>query len=303
MTLALPNLNLKQLRAIQTVARFSSFVAASVEMRMSQPGISRLISSAEAELGTELFHRNTRQVLMTPAGLQFLPTIDRILAEFDLAASALPRSHHRGHVIVACPISIANKMLAEIVAGFRTQHAEVTVEIREALRSDVINWIRFGIVDFGLASFMDEEDDLAIEFLCDVSYYVIVPRNHPFAGRKSVEFAELSGQPMISLPPTSIVRQTFDGAAARAGFGLNHAVTVSSPTTIFSLVENGVGVAIQNGASVRSHANGQFFACRILEPSLTSRIAAVRLKSRLMSAPARSFLQAVEEFFRKNPCT
>lgn len=300
-----PNLSIKQMRAVQTVARYSSFIAASVDMRMSQPGISRLIRTAEEELGVTLFHRSTRQVIMTSAGLQLLPVIDRMLAEFDLAATALSsmRSSHQGHVIVASPMSIANRMLAEIVANFRHHHPDVTVEIREALRSEVVHQIRFGVVDFGLASFMEGDDDLVVEELCDVAYHVVVPAGHGFATRQKVSLKELSGEPLISLPPHSIIRQIFDGAAAREGYTLNHQVIVSSPVSIFSLVESGAGIAIQNGASVRSHLNEKLAACPVDPPRLTSQIAIVRLKSRLMSPGAESFMQVVSEFFRTHPCT
>lgn len=295
-----PNLNLKQMRAIQWVARYSSFMAASVEMRMSQPGISRLIRSAEEELGVELFHRSTRQVLMTHAGLQFLPVIDRILAEFDLAAGELPElRNHQGHVTVGCPLSIAHRMLAEIIARHRRKYPDVTIEIREALKSEVISQIRFGVVDFGLASFMEADDDLAIQQLCELSYYVVAPHTHAFAGRDSVSLADLKGQPLISLPPSSIIRRIFDGAAAREGFGLKHVVTVNSPTSIFSLVESGVGVAIVNGASVRSHASEYICSSRLSCPCIKSIISVVKLKDRKLSPAAMSFLEFVNNFFHE----
>ncbi|UHD43811.1 LysR family transcriptional regulator [Aureimonas altamirensis] len=305
MTTTAPNLSIKQMRAIQTVARYSSFVAASVDMRMSQPGISRLIRTAEEELGVALFHRSTRQVIMTSAGLQLLPVVDRMLAEFDLAARALSsmRSSHHGHVVVASPMSIASRMLAEIVTNFRRHHPEVTIEIREALRSEVVHQIRFGVVDFGLASFMEGDDDLIVDQLCDVAYHVVVPARHRFAARKQVALKELSGEPLVSLPPHSIIRQIFDGAAAREGFTLNHKVIVSSPVSIYGLVESGAGISIQNGASVRSHLNDHLAACPIDPPRLTSQIATVRMKSRLMSPGAESFMRVVSDFFRSHPCT
>ncbi|WP_245413432.1 LysR family transcriptional regulator [Mangrovicella endophytica] len=293
------------MRAVQAVARYSSFVAASVDMRMSQPGISRLIRSTEAELGVELFHRSTRQVVLTSAGLQFLPVIDRMLAEFDLAAGSLAslQQHHQGHVILACPVSIASKMLAEIVLRYRADHSDVTIEIREALREEVVNQIRFGVADFGLASFMEPDEDLAVEALCEVAYYVIVPRNHRFAERESVSLVELRGEPMVSLPPTSIIRRTFDAAAARGGFGLSHTITVNSPVSVFSLVEAGAGIAIQNGANVRSHLNEHVAALPLDSPRITSSIATFRLRSRMMSPVAASFMRVVEAFFRTHPCT
>ena len=297
-----PNLSTKQLRAVQTVARYSSFIAASVEMRMSQPGISRLIRSVEKELGVELFHRSTRQVLLTSEGLQFLPIVDRILSDFDLAADVLTsmQNAQRGHVIMACPVSIANRLLADIVSEYRRQQPHVILEIREGLRSAVIDQLRFGIVDFALASFMEPDDDLVIEPLCEVSYHVVFRPDHRFSAQESVSLAELRGEPMISLPPTSILRRIFDGAAAREGFGLNHVITVNSPSSIFGLVENGEGISIHNGACIVPRANESFSTRPIYPPRITSRIASVRLKSRPMSPAAQVFKSVVEDFFRQN---
>src|SRR5690606_33300752 len=126
------------------------------------PGVSRLVSSVETILGVRLFHRSTRQVLLTQEGLSFLPTIDRVLAELDMSVANLRsmQSEHSGHVIFACPLAIANGMLSDVISPFRTQYPHVTLEIREALRSAVIQQVRHGTVDFALGSFMEESDDI-----------------------------------------------------------------------------------------------------------------------------------------------
>jgi Bacterial regulatory helix-turn-helix protein, lysR family len=68
-----PNLSMKHLRAIVTLARFGSFVAAASALRMSQPGLSRIIQQAEARLGVKLFTRGTRSVSQTEAGVNSSP--------------------------------------------------------------------------------------------------------------------------------------------------------------------------------------------------------------------------------------
>lgn len=93
-------------------------------------------------------------------------------------------------VTMACPVSIASRMLAEIVMRCHTDHPETTIEIREALREEVVNQIRFGVVDFGLASFMDPDDDLIVEALCDVAYHVVLPTGHPLAEHGTVGLAQ-----------------------------------------------------------------------------------------------------------------
>jgi DNA-binding transcriptional LysR family regulator len=300
MSLMLPDLSSKQLRAVQTVAKYSSFIAASSELRMSQPGLSRVIRSVEEKLGIELFHRDTRNVRLTSAGAGFLPIIDRILSEFDLAAEALAslRDEKGGHVVVACPLSIANRMIAEIISEYRKRHPAVMIDIREALRGEVVNQIHSGAADFGLASFMQSNDDLVVEELCETTYHVIFRKDHPFSTQKTINLSALRGQPMISFPPTSVIRQIFDGAAAREGFRLNHLITVNTPDMIYELVQRGEGISIQSGASIRIRTDDFFSARPIDPPRITSRLSTIYLKSRALSPAALGFKRAIESHFR-----
>lgn len=299
MAATLPDLSSKQLRAVKTVAKYSSFIAASAELRMSQPGLSRVIRSVEEKLGFELFHRDTRNVTLTSAGAGFLPIIDRILCEFDIAAEALSslRSETGGHVVVACPLSLANGLIAEIISDYRRQHPKVVIDIREALRGEVVNHIRSGLADFALASFMQSTDDLVVEELCETTYHVIVRKDHPFSALERVSLSELQDQPMISFPPTSVIRQIFDAAAAREGFRLNHLITVNTPQMIYELVQRGEGISIQSGASILCRTDDLFSARPIDPPRITSRLATVYLRTRSLTPAARSFKHAVESHF------
>jgi LysR family transcriptional regulator, carnitine catabolism transcriptional activator len=299
MSSMLPNLSAKQLRAVQAVARYSSFIAASAELRMSQPGLSRVIQAVEDELGIQLFHRNTRHVTLTSAGMEFLPIVDRILLDFDLAAEALTslRDQKRGHVVVACPMSIAHR-LADVISDYRRRHPNVFIEIREALRGDVVEQIRLGHADFGLASFMQSEDDLVVEELCETTYHVVFRKDHPFLGRKKVALADLKDEPLVSLPPHSILRRIFDGAAAREGFRLDHVLTVNTHSTIFEFIRRGDGVSIQNGASLGFKADELLATRPIDPPRITSKLAAIYLKNRPMSPAALGLKSAMANFFR-----
>jgi DNA-binding transcriptional LysR family regulator len=304
MATTLPDLSSKQLRAVQTVAKYSSFIAASAELRMSQPGLSRVIRTVEEKLGFQLFHRDTRNVTLTFAGAGFLPMIDRILCEFDFAAEALSslRNETGGHVVVACPLSLANRLIAEIISDYRKQHPKVVIDIKEALRGDVVNQIHSGTADFGLASFMQSNDDFVVEELCETTYHVIFRKDHPFSAQKRVSLAALRDQPMISFPPTSVIRQIFDGAAAREGFRLNHHITVNTPQLIYELVQRGEGISIQSGASLICRTDDFFSARPIDPPGITSRLSTIYLKSRSLTPAALSFKRAIESHFRTMIC-
>ncbi len=71
-----PDLSMKHLRTVVALARFGSFIAAASYLRMSQPGVSRIVQQAEIRLGVKLFARGTRRVSQTEAGREFIPAAD-----------------------------------------------------------------------------------------------------------------------------------------------------------------------------------------------------------------------------------
>ena len=62
------NLQLMDLELFLNVARYGSFTKAGERMFMTQSRVSKRIDLMENELGLQLFIRNKRKVILTPAG-------------------------------------------------------------------------------------------------------------------------------------------------------------------------------------------------------------------------------------------
>ena len=63
---------ISSLRLFVRVARTGSFTAAAKEAGLSQPSVSRIISTLERELGAALFVRSTHSLKLTEAGADYL---------------------------------------------------------------------------------------------------------------------------------------------------------------------------------------------------------------------------------------
>ena len=69
-------------------AETGSFSKTAREFSLSQPSVSRMVSSLEARLGIKLLLRTTRRVTPTDAGAVFLERTRRVLGDLDEAADA-----------------------------------------------------------------------------------------------------------------------------------------------------------------------------------------------------------------------
>lgn len=145
------NDRISTLRLFCRVARTGSFTAAGQETGLSQPSVSRLISSLEKELGAALFVRSTHAVKLTEAGAEYLERLDPILAALE-EANHLVRgtSDIKGHLRIGAATSFAVREIIPRLPSFQARHPKLRIDFaltdsRQDLIEEAIDVaLRFG---------------------------------------------------------------------------------------------------------------------------------------------------------------
>ena len=146
------NIELRQLRYFVAVAEESHFGRAAVRLHMTQPPLSQTIQSLEAALGTPLFTRTKRSVVLTSAGAALLPEARRILQQ----AAALPDLARRAAsgesgLLSLCFVSTADySVLPPLLREFRERYPQVQIDLREATTDVQLEDLMQGRIDAGL---------------------------------------------------------------------------------------------------------------------------------------------------------
>ena len=154
---------MNKLEAMQVfieVAKQKSFVAASEQLNLSAPAVTRSIAAFEENLGVKLFHRTTRHVRLTEAGTRFFSDAKRILEAIETAEAnaAGTYSTPKGMLTITAPILFGEKYIIPIVTEFLEQYPQMSVQ---TVFSDRV----VGLVE--------EEFDIAIRIghLKDANFY------------------------------------------------------------------------------------------------------------------------------------
>lgn len=124
--------SLDDIRAFCAVVEFGSITAAARALSESKGGISRRVTRLEKRLGTALLARRPRAVSVTEEGLAFHAKGREALKLLGDAAEAINDARSvspRGHLRVTAPIDIGLDLLPPIIARFRRQHPQITVEL------------------------------------------------------------------------------------------------------------------------------------------------------------------------------
>ena len=83
------SMNIQNLRYFATVAKLENVSRAAELMHTSQSSISKNILTLEEELGTKLFDRHGKKLILNDAGKRFLESCDRILQETETVTKDL----------------------------------------------------------------------------------------------------------------------------------------------------------------------------------------------------------------------
>jgi LysR family transcriptional regulator, glycine cleavage system transcriptional activator len=144
----LPPLN--SLRAFAVAARHLSFTKAAAELNVTPAAVSQQVRILEDFIGTALFRRHNRSLLLTDAGQACLPGL---IEGFEKLAEAMGRigtAGRTGVLTVSVAPSFAAKWLVPRLDSFREAHPEIDVRVSASVqlvdfaREDVDIAIRYG---------------------------------------------------------------------------------------------------------------------------------------------------------------
>lgn len=284
------NIKYRQLRAFLWVAELNSFGLAAERLSIAQPSLSVLIRELESDLNVTLFERTTRQSRLTDAGRAFLQRLAPILDDLEDAyrnAKAIGAGS-AGRLKLAALPSLSAGVVAKTLAEFRRRAPNVNVQLREMKNAAVLDAVRHGEVEIGLASLVHPDPAIAFQPLFTDHLRAIVPPRHPLTSKR-VTWKALGRYPLILMSTGSA-----ELALQRSGVDSSSAFEVENMATALSMVRNGLGVSIV-ASSLIGALNSRGVRVLPIHGKYTSRnLGVAHRNGRPLSTAASSFIELLK---------
>ena len=147
-------MRLEQLQAFLAIAQTGSFQQAAKKCGVTQSTISRQIQGLEADLGVELFHRNTHAKL-TLGGERLLPRVRKICQEWEFATQELTDliSGKQPELCVAAIHSICSSYLPEVLQMFCHNYPQVQLRVTSLGSDRSLKVLKDGLVDLAIVMY------------------------------------------------------------------------------------------------------------------------------------------------------
>jgi len=288
------NLTLRQLEVFLAVARTLSFSEAARQIGLSQPALSTAIRKLENALDARLFDRDTRNVALTPAGVELLGLARRLQSEFDAAFSDMREflAGRRGRLVIAASPSLAAGFLPPVLEDFERLHPGVALQVHDALAETSLGLVRSGTAELALAAGTFDDPELDYQELFRDRLVLLCRRDHPLARETVVAWQALQPHRLITLDRTSSVQRLVEAACAQHGIVLRHAFELSQTTTVIGFLAQGLGVAILPHSLLPLTSGHGIVHRRLHAPEIDRRICIVTQRGRSLSPLAGAFVQA-----------
>ena len=227
-------MELQQIKYFKVIAETENISKAAERLFVAQPSLSQMLKRLESELGTPLFDRNGKQIVLNTAGRIFLKYCDEILLSIENAKRELNDLTQNKTVNVSISVESASLLLPEIIQQLQTCVPKVMPQIFQSGSSD---W------DLKLHSGFTPLHSHSSILLLEEPIGVVIPIGHPLADKESITKQDLNDSTFLSLSPACNLYNIISYYCENNNFMPTVSMYVDSPSILRDLLKMNLGLA------------------------------------------------------------
>lgn len=285
-------MEIESLKCFVVLSDKKRFTEAAYECNMSQSTLSKKIKKMENELGVQLFNRTMHETVLTVEGEKFYKYAKSILKMYDRALVELqPNTIRLGCMSVLSPYHIP-KMLRD----FSLSHQNLEFHIKESnarYAIDHIDDFDFILIRMDL---LDNHSDYVISPLIDDELCLVVSSLNPLSKKSEIKLSDIKDEAFIFPEKGSGGYEIFYDACKRAGFEPNITIEMPHTSTMFSFVEENVGISLSFKKVYQEFENPKIKMIS-LKDDLHYPIALVHKKGKILHSIKKEFIEYCKEYF------
>lgn len=188
------NFSLTQLEYVLAVHKFGHFAKAAEYCNITQPTLSMQIQKLEEALGTVIFDRTKKPILLTETGTAIIEQIQQVVSEAKKIDSMI---QSRGQDILVGSLTlgviptIAPYVLPLLLPVLEKKYSGIKLQIKELQTHQIVEALSTDEIDVGLLAIPIRDPKIIELFLYYEPFAVLCAKNHTLAGQKKIKPSSL----------------------------------------------------------------------------------------------------------------
>lgn len=239
-------MNPRQLEAFRAVMETGSVTRAAASLRISQPGVSKLLAQLARHCGFPLFRREGNRLIPTAEAMFLSAEVERAFIGTEQIARHVAniRELRSGRLSIVAFPALATRALPRFLTAFLADHPEVHFSLLARSSLPLIDRVAAQQADIGIGLMASDRPDVTCEFIGGFDGVCVLPPGHRLARKRVINAADLAGENFISLGMEDRsrfrVEQAFERLAARPRLGIE----AHQSEAACAFVAAGAGVSI-----------------------------------------------------------
>jgi DNA-binding transcriptional LysR family regulator len=288
-------MEMHQVRYFLAAAKALSFTRAAEDCHVSQPALTAAIKKLETQLGSPLFLREGRQVALTEFGRRMQPHLSQIVEQAKAAEMVAKDFRLLNQVPVRLGVmsTIGPMRIAGLLAAFEQQSPGVETAVRDGAPEALAAQLDADELDMAILNPFDGlGGNYRAEPLYTERYVVLLPPEHPFRERNTLELRDLSEQPYVDRLSCEM-REMVMGVCDDLGVKLYARFRSAREDWVQAMVMANIGFAFMPEFSVTHPDSVQR---PLVEPTVNRTISLITVAGRKHSPAAASFIHVIRTY-------
>jgi LysR family transcriptional regulator, regulator for metE and metH len=290
-------LEIRHLALVLAIVEEGSVTKASHRLHLTQSALSHQLRDAEEKLGTPLFLRLNKKLVLTQSGQKVLNVAERIIPELKGVEEelCLLTSNGFGILRISTACYTCYHWLPRLLTIFNQHFPKIEVQIIAEATGQPTRALLEGRLDLAIVSARTDDRNLSFVSLFKDELVAIVHPKHPLAHRPYLGAKDFAAENLILYQVPKEETLFFRKVLLPAGISPKRVTNVQLTEAAIEMVKAGLGISVMARWAVSPQvACKSVRAVRITRKGLQRQWYAAVIKSSSTQPSLRKFIQLLE---------
>jgi len=298
-------MEIRYLRLIKAIVEEGSITRAMDVLHLSQSALSYQLKEAELQVGTQVFYRRNKKLILTPVGKKLYATANKVLKELDIADAEIKKmvDGDVGVIRISTECYTSYHWLPAVLKKFKSEFPNVEIEIVFEATHRPISKLISGELDLAITSNPEQIDQIEFIQLFTDEMLAVVNHKHPWVKKDFVTAEDFQDVSLIihSLPLDTV--SIFRTQLTPKGIHPKKLIVLPLTEASIELVKADMGVIVLANWALQPYISDEIKAVKINPEGFFRQQYVARIRARTYPVYFDYFIKFLREEIKLDTLT